>query len=307
MKRDSWIYVAGHRGLVGSALMRQLHDQGYQRTLVFGREALDLRDRAQVRAMFEEQKPEYVFLCAAKVGGIVANRDNSAAFMLENLQIQNNVIEAAADFGTKKLLFTGSACAYPKYAQLPILEESLLTGSLEPTNQCYAIAKIAGIKLCRAYYTPARPFVSVMPTNLYGIGDHYDLENSHVLPGMVRRMHEAKMRGKDVTLWGTGKPTREFLFSDDLAQALITVMREYTFPDLMNISSGEEITLSDLAQKVAEAVDFRGKIIWDDTKPDGTPRRVLNNSRVRSLGWRPRVSLTRGLELTYEDFLCRQH
>ena len=305
MQLNDRIFVTGHNGLVGSALKRVLESQGYTDLLTATRNEVDLRDWRAVRGFFSEQKPKYVILCAAKVGGIVANSTQPVEFLLDNLRIQNNVIEASKIFGVEKLLFLGSACAYPKFATCPIREESLLTGMLESSNEGYALAKISGIRLCQAYRKQyGCNFIAAMPTNLYGPGDSYDLENSHVLPGMLRRMHEAK---DAVRLWGTGSPIREFLYSDDLARACITLMQKYDKPELINIGTGNGITLSLLAQCVAHTVGFHGSIFWDTTKPDGTPTRYLDCSKIHALGWRHRVELLEGLKIAYQDFLCRQH
>lgn len=301
---SSKIFVAGHRGLVGSAICRELARAGYDRILVASRDRCDLRNQAQVEKFFSMARPDYVFLCAAKVGGIVANRDNPVDFLLENLQIQNNVISSAAECGVKKLLFLGSACAYPKFAVNPIREGYLLTGAMEPTNEGYALAKIAGIRLCQAYKKQhGRDFIAAMPTNLYGPGDHYDLENSHVMPGMIRRIFEAKDK---VVLWGSGNPTREFLFADDLARACIHLMEGYSGVELVNIGGGAVVALRDLAEKLAKEIGFSGTIEWDRTKPDGTPHRYLDNSRITAMGWKPKVSLDEGIHATVNDFILRQ-
>jgi len=307
MNKNSKIYVAGHRGLVGQAFLRQLVQQGYQRITVATSDTLDLRRRSQTNKFFADVRPDYVFLAAAKVGGIIANDTQSADFIRDNLAIESNVIEASRVYGVTKLLFFGSACAYPKFALCPIQESSLMTGELEPTNRAYAIAKIAGIEMCNAYRKQYNcDFISCMPTNIYGPGDSYNLENSHVLPGMIRRIHEAKVAGKKlVTLWGTGKPTREFLFSDDLARAAIFLMNNYQDPGLINISSGQEIELSVLAETIRKIVGYAGFLWWDTKKPDGTPRRALDIGKISRLGWKPEVSLEDGIKIAYKDFLTR--
>lgn len=307
MNKDSKIFVAGHRGLVGSALCRVLRAEGYTNIITVGRGDVDLTDPVAVRWFFSSYLPEYVFLAAAKVGGIVGNSDAPVEFMLENLRIQDNVISNSKNYGVKKLLFLGSACAYPKLAETPIQESSLLTGMLEPSNECYALAKICGIKLCRAYRKQYDcDFISAMPTNLYGIGDHYDLRTSHVIPGMIRRMHEAKSVGV-VELWGSGRPIREFLFADDLARACIVLMQKYSGVLSVNITSGIPITLQHLSEYVAQAVGFTGKTQWDTSRPDGTPNRQLDDTILSNLGWQPEVELPDGLKLAYDDFLCQAH
>lgn len=312
MNEDSRILVTGHLGLVGSAVVRVLEARGFRQIITVGRQMADLRLADQVKWLFSSYRPEFVFHCAAKVGGIVANRDHAAEFALDNILIQTNVIENAREYKVKKLLFLGSACAYPKQAECPIKETALLTGPLEPTNECYALAKIFGIRMCQAYWKQyGCRFISAMPTNLYGLRDHYDLENSHVLPGMLRRFHEAKQTERsDVLLWGTGRPTREFLYADDLAEACILLMQKYSHPDLINIGGSREVTLRELAGIIAQVTGFTGKILWDPSNPDGTPRRCLDSSRIRALGWIPRTRLKEGIERVYEDFqkqLCQPH
>lgn len=305
MEQNSKIYIAGHRGMVGSAIWRKLKKEGY--TNVIGRSSseLDLRDQKAVHTFFENEKPEYVFLAAAKVGGILANNTYPAEFLYENLLIQNNVIHAAYENHVKKLLFLGSSCIYPKLAEQPIKEESLLSGYLESTNEAYAIAKIAGIKLCQAYHKQyGCRFISVMPTNMYGYGDNYHPENSHVLPALIRRFHEAKVGNKsEVVIWGSGKPLREFMFSDDLADACYFLMQQYENPALINIGTGEEISILDLAKLIGEVVGYTGKITFDSTKPDGTPRKLMDSEKLHALGYRHKVSLREGITLTYQDFL----
>jgi GDP-L-fucose synthase len=299
------IYVAGHRGLVGSAVLRNLKKNGYRNLLVQTRAQLDLLNGAKVKKFLLTARPSAVIVAAAKVGGIKANYDYPAEFLLENLQIQNNLISASFSSGVKKLLFLGSSCIYPRLAAQPIREESLLTGPLEPTNEPYAIAKIAGIKLCQAYAREyGANFVSVMPTNLYGPGDNFDLEKSHVLPALIRKVHEAKMRGeKEVVIWGTGTPRREFLHADDLGDALRFLLENYDSPEIINIGSGADVTIRELAEIVLEVVGLKANLVFDPTKPDGTPRKLLDVTQLQSLGWRPRISLREGIQQTYDWFL----
>ena len=298
-------YVAGHRGLVGSAVLRSLVRNGYRNLLVRTRQQLDLRSRGDVRKFFFATRPQAVIVAAAKVGGIKANNDYPAEFLLENLQIQNNLISASFESGVKKLLFLGSSCIYPKIAAQPIREESLLTGPLEPTNEPYALAKIAGIKLCQAYAREySANFISAMPTNLYGPGDNFDLETSHVLPALIRKVHEAKERNdKEVMLWGSGTPRREFLHADDLADALRFLLESYDLPELINVGCGEDLTVRELAEIVLEVVGLKANLVFDATKPDGTPRKLLDVRRLKKLGWQPRISLRDGIRQTYEWFL----
>jgi GDP-L-fucose synthase len=305
MNQDARIYVAGHRGLAGSALWRELERQGFQRLLCRTHRELDLLDAAAVRKFFADEKPEYVFLAAARVGGILANQSQPAEFLLDNLRVQNNVIENARLSGVKKLLFLGSSCIYPKLAPQPLKEEYLLTGPLEPTNQWYAIAKIAGIKLCQACRRQfGSDFISVMPTNLYGTNDHYDLRTSHVLPALIRKFHEAKITGDStVTCWGTGAPLREFLHADDLAAACVFLMRNYSEEQFINIGFGSDLSILELAQLVQRVIGFKGEIVWDRSQPDGTPRKLLDSSRIFALGWRPQIDLATGIARAYEDFL----
>ena len=305
MEIASKIYVAGHRGMVGSAITRSLEQKGYKNLVFASSSELDLRDTVQVNRFFEKEKPEYVFLAAAKVGGILANNTYPAEFLYDNLMIEANVINAAYKHGTTKLLFLGSSCIYPKFAEQPIKEDSLLTGLLEPTNEAYAIAKIAGIKMCQAYHKQyGSRFISAMPTNMYGYGDNYHPENSHVLPALLRRFHEAKLDNKpEVKIWGSGKPLREFMFSDDLAEACVYLMEEYENPELINVGTGEEVSILELAKMIADVVGFKGTITFDSTKPDGTPRKLMDSSRLHSLGFRHKTSLREGLQKTYEDFL----
>jgi GDP-L-fucose synthase len=299
------VYVAGHRGLVGSAVLRNLKRNGYQNLLVRTRPQLDLRNLEQVQKFFFEARPSAVIVAAAKVGGIKANHDYPAEFLLENLQIQNNLISASFQSGVKKLLFLGSSCIYPKLAPQPIQEGSLLTGPLESTNESYAIAKIAGIKLCQAYAREyGANFISAMPTNLYGAGDNFDLEKSHVLPALIRKVHEAKVKNeRTVVVWGTGTPRREFLHADDLGDALRFLLENYDSPEIINVGSGEDVTIRELAELVLEIVGLEAKLVFDTSKPDGTPRKLLDINRLQNLGWRPRISLRDGIRQTYKWFL----
>lgn len=301
LEKNSKIFVAGHRGLVGSAIIRALGSRGFNNVIVRTRQELDLADQAAVANFFKKEKPEYVFLAAAKVGGILFNQRYQADFLFENLITATNVINSAFNFDTKKLLFLGSSCIYPKMAPQPLKEESLLSGPLEPTNEGYAIAKIACLKLCEKYFQQyGREFISVMPTNLYGPGDNFHPEHSHVIPGLMRRFHEAKIAGAaSVTTWGTGTPRREFLHVDDLASALILIMQKYSDPSIINVGTGEDVTLRELSEMMREIVGFQGVIEFDPSKPDGTPRKVLDVSKVRSLGWSPAFSLSEGLRSTY--------
>jgi GDP-L-fucose synthase len=299
------VYVAGHKGLVGSALLRHLQKNGYRNILVRTRQELDLRQSDAVRNFFSQAKPEAVVVAAAKVGGIKANSDYPVEFLLENLQIQNNLIAASFEFGVKKLLFLGSSCVYPKLAPQPIREESLLTGPLEPTNEPYAIAKIAGIKLCQAYAQQyGMNFICAMPTNIYGPGDNFDLEKSHVLAALIRKVHEAKLRNqREVTIWGTGTPRREFLHADDLADALGFLLKNYDSSEIINVGCGEDLTIRELVEIVARAIGFEIDLVFDTTKPDGTPRKLLNTTRLQALGWKPQISLSDGIRQTYQWFL----
>lgn len=305
MDAGSRIYVAGHKGLVGSALVRALRARNYDNLILRSRSELDLEDQAAVHDFFAREHPEFVFLAAAKVGGILANSSYPADFIRSNLTIQMNVIEAAYRAGVQKLVFLGSSCIYPKLSPQPIKEEYLLSGSLEPTNEPYAIAKIAGIKMCQAYDAQfGTNFISVMPTNLYGPGDNFDLQTSHVLPALIRKFHEAKVAGaKGVTVWGTGNALREFLYVDDLAEACLCLMERYSSPEIINIGFGKDVSIADLARMIGEEVGFRGKIVFDTTKPDGTPRKLLDVSKLFALGWRPRKSLREGIRETYRWYL----
>jgi GDP-L-fucose synthase len=302
--QDSTIFVAGHHGLVGSAIVRRLRAEGAGRLLLRTRAELDLRAAPAVEQFFAEHRPEQVYLAAAKVGGIEANRSQPAQFLRDNLQIQTNIIDAAHRHGTRKLLFLGSSCIYPRDAAQPMVEECLLTGPLEPTNEWYAIAKIAGVKMCQAY---RREFgfnaISLMPTNLYGPGDNFDALNSHVLPGLIRRIHAAKLKGDaSVTIWGTGTPRREFLHVDDLAEAVVYLLERYDGEPILNIGWGEDVTIRELAELIVSAIGYRGNLLFDTTKPDGTPRKLLDVARLSELGWRPRISLKEGIERTYAWF-----
>jgi GDP-L-fucose synthase len=299
------IYVAGHRGLVGSAIWRELGRQGFAHLIGRSRAELDLLDGAAVKDFFERHKPEYVFVAAARVGGILANESFPADFIFENLQIQNNILHQAHLAGARKLLFLGSSCIYPKLAPQPIREESLLAGPLEPTNQWYAVAKIAGLKLCQALRRQhGCDFICAMPTSLYGSNDNYDLQSSHVLPAFIRRFHEAKIAGAPaVTCWGTGAARREFLHADDLAGACVFLMRHYSEERIINVGAGEDLEIKSLAEMVGRIVGFKGEILWDSSKPDGTPRKLMDSSRLTALGWRPKIDLETGIALAYQDFL----
>ena len=305
MEKNAKIYIAGHRGMVGSAIHRKLQQEGYTNFMVRTSKELDLRNQQAVADFFEAEKPDYVFLAAAKVGGIVANNTYRADFLYENLAIQNNVIHSAYSAGVKKLMFLGSSCIYPKLAPQPLKEDYLLSGFLEPTNEPYAIAKIAGIKMCEAYRAQyGCDFISAMPTNLYGPNDNYDLQNSHVLPAMIRKFHEAKTNGTPaVTLWGTGSPMREFLHADDLAAACLYLMENYSEPELVNVGTGTDVTIKELAETVKEVVGFEGELIWDTSKPDGTPRKLMDVSKLHAAGWQHTIELADGIALAYQDFL----
>jgi len=305
VEKTSRIYIAGHRGMVGSAIFRKLEQEGFSNLITRTSAELDLRNQQAVKEFFESEKPEYVFLAAAKVGGIVANNTYRADFLYDNLVIQNNIIHNSYLTGVKKLLFLGSSCIYPKLAPQPLKEEYLLTGLLEPTNEPYAIAKIAGIKLCDAYRDQYNcDFISVMPTNLYGYNDNYHPENSHVLPALIRKFHEAKINGvKEVVVWGSGSPMREFLFADDLADACFYLMQTYSEPSLINIGTGEDITIKDLALLIKQIVGFEGDLVFDSSKPDGTPRKLMDVSKLHSRGWKHSIELPEGISLAYADFL----
>lgn len=304
MNPNSKIYIAGHRGMVGGAIKRQLEHEGYMNIVTRSSADLDLRKQSDVADFFMTERPEYVFLAAAKVGGISANNTYRAEFLYDNLMIEANIIESAYRSGVTKLMFLGSSCIYPKMAPQPLKEEYLLSGYLEPTNEPYAIAKIAGIKLCEAYRDQyGCNFISVMPTNLYGTGDNYHPENSHVLPALIRRFHAAKEEGQEkVVVWGTGTPKREFLFADDLANACVFLMKTYDEKELINIGTGEDITIRELAETVKAITGYEGQLEFDATKPDGTPRKLMDVSRLHSLGWKHKVELHEGIKLAYSDF-----
>lgn len=305
--QDSRIYVAGHRGLVGGAVVRALDRQGYRNLLLRTHQELDLTEQQAVRALCERERPDVVILAAARVGGIHANNTQPATFIRDNLLIQDNVIDAAYRSGVGKFVFLGSSCVYPKFAPQPIKEEYLLTGPLEPTNEWYAVAKIAGLKMCQAY---RREYgfnaISLMPTNLYGPGDNFDVQNSHVLPALIRRFHEAKQRGDEtLSIWGTGTPRREFLHVDDLADAVVYLLRHYDEENIVNVGWGEDVTIRDLAELIQAVCGYRGRLVFDTSKPDGTPRKLLDTTRLTSLGWRPTIALKAGIESTYAWF--REH
>ena len=307
MNPNSRVYVAGHCGLVGSAIWRELQRLGYRHLIGKPHKELDLLDAAAVRRFYAETRPEFVVLTAAKVGGIFANNQYPADFIYQNLQIQNNLIEGAREAGASKLLFLGSSCIYPKLAPQPLKEEYLLTGPLESTNEWYAIAKIAGIKLCQAYRRQfGCDFISAMPTNMYGPNDNYDLQSSHVLPALIRKFHEAKVaKAPRVVCWGTGKPLREFLYADDLARACIFLMQHYSDEQFINVGYGSDVSIKELAEMIKGIVGFKGEIEWDTSKPDGTPRKLMDSSRLFALGWKPQIDLEAGIRLAYEDFLKR--
>lgn len=305
MNKDSRIFVAGHRGMVGSAIVRQLEALGHQNIITRTSSEVDLMNQAAVNAFFQEEQPEYVFLAAAKVGGIHANNVYRADFLYNNLMIEANVIKAAHDLKVKKLLFLGSSCIYPKFAEQPLKEESLLTGALEPTNEPYAIAKIAGIKLCEAYWDQfGDQFISAMPTNLYGPNDNYDLQTSHVLPALLRKFHQAKIDGDaTVECWGSGSPLREFLHVDDLAEACVFLMKAYNKKQFVNVGTGTDLSIKALAEMIQEVVGFEGSIVWNTDKPDGTPRKLMDVSKINQLGWKHQIDLRSGIEQVYQDFL----
>lgn len=308
MNKDARIFIAGHRGLVGSAIVRRLQADNYSDLLLRSRAELDLRDQSAVEKFFAEQRPQFVFLAAARVGGIHANNTLPADFIRDNLQVQTNVIDSAYRYGTTKLLFLGSSCIYPKHAPQPMPEDCLLSGPLEPTNEWYAVAKIAGLKMCQAY---RRQYgfnsISIMPTNLYGPGDNFDLQKSHVLPALIRKFHEAKVRGdREVVVWGTGTPRREFLHVDDLADACLFLMQRYDSEQLVNAGWGEDVSIRELAGIVQDVVGFSGQVRLDASKPDGTPRKLLDVSRLRAQGWAPKIPLREGIAATYEWFLKHQ-
>jgi GDP-L-fucose synthase len=305
LEKNARIYVAGHRGLVGSAIFRELEHRGFASVIGRTRAELDLTNQEAVEHFFDKERPEYVFLAAARVGGIKANDSYPASFLYENLQIQNNIIHSASRSGVRKLLFLGSSCIYPRLAPQPLKEEYLLSGPLEKTNDWYAIAKIAGIKMCEAYRRQfGCDFISAMPTNMYGPNDNFDLESSHVIPALIRKFHEAKVRGDStVTCWGSGSPRREFMYADDLARACLFLMENYSTEQFINVGWETDLTIQELAEVIQRVVEYRGKIVWDTSKPDGTPRKLMDSSRIRALGWSPQVTLEKGLHLTYAGFL----
>jgi GDP-L-fucose synthase len=306
MNERSRIFVAGHGGMVGSAIVRALRERGFRHVLTATRAEADLREQAQVRAFFAAQRPTHVFLAAAKVGGILANASAPADFLYENLMIEANVIQAAHATGVEKLLFLGSACIYPKLAPQPLVEDCLLTGPLEPTNEAYAVAKIAGIQLCATYRRQhGADFISAMPNNLYGPGDNFDLQTSHVLPALLRKVHAATVAGADqVVLWGTGTPRREFLHVDDCAAACVLLMERPSVHDIVNIGCGRDLTIRELAETIARVVGYTGRFVQDTSKPDGTPRKLVDNSRITALGWQPRIALEDGIAATYRWYLA---
>lgn len=305
MEKNSKIYVAGHRGLVGSAIVRNLKERGFTNLLVRTHKELDLKRQEDVEKFFEQEKPEYVFLAAAKVGGIHANSTYPAEFIYDNLMIESNIIHSSYKNKVKKLLFLGSSCIYPKFAEQPIKEEYLLTGELEETNEAYAIAKITGIELCKFYRRQyGCDFISAMPTNLYGINDNFDLETSHVLPALIRKIHEAKIANKEeVVIWGTGKPLREFMYVDDLADALVHLMLNYSEEIHVNMGTGKDISIGELAEVVKEVIGYKGEIVNDLSKPDGTPRKLLDVSKLEATGWKYKIELKEGIEKTYKWYL----
>jgi len=307
MKKNSKIYIAGSTGLVGSSITRFLKKKDYSNLLLRTHKELELTDQAQVNNFFDEQKPEFVFLAAAKVGGILSNNTYPAQFIYSNLAIQTNIIEASYKYNVKKLLFLGSSCIYPKFAPQPMSENALLTGKLEPTNEPYAIAKIAGIIMCQSYNREYNTnFISVMPTNLYGLNDHYDLYNSHVLPALIRKIHESKINNSEfVEIWGSGRAKREFLYVDDLAEACVFLMNNYNKSDIINIGTGKELSISELAELIRGVIGYNGDFHYDKSKPDGMPRKLLNVEKINKLGWKSKIDLTTGIQLAYEDFLER--
>ncbi|HTN22165.1 MAG TPA: GDP-L-fucose synthase [Pelobium sp.] len=307
MEKSAKVYIAGHRGMVGSAILRKLEKEGFTNIITRTSKELDLRNQVAVADFFATEKPDYVFLAAAKVGGIVANNTYRAEFLYDNLQIQNNIIHNSYLNNIKKLMFLGSSCIYPKMAPQPLKEEYLLTGLLEETNEPYAIAKITGIKMCDAYRAQyGCNYISAMPTNLYGYNDNYHPQNSHVLPALIRKFHEAKQNNDaTVTIWGSGSPMREFLFADDLADACYYLMQNYNEPHLINVGTGEDLTIKDLALIIKEIIGFKGELVFDSSKPDGTPRKLMDVSKLHSKGWKHKVGLKEGIKLAYEDFLAK--
>jgi GDP-L-fucose synthase len=304
MNKDSKIFIAGHRGLVGSAIVRNLTQGGYSNLVLKTRSELNLLDDTSVKVFFETNKPDYVFLAAAKVGGIIANRDHPAEFIYENLKIQNNVIHNAYIHDVKKLLFLGSVCIYPKFALVPVKEEYLMTGSLEPSNEAYAMAKLAGITMCKSYNKQyGTNFISAQPANLYGPNDNFDLTSSHFLPALIRRLHEAKKANSPtITIWGTGTPRREYLHVDDMADAAVFLMENYNDGEIVNVGYGEDYTIMEYTKMIAEVVGFTGKILTDPSKPDGTPKRLFDNTKLFNMGWRPKINIKQGIASTYEWF-----
>jgi len=305
MEKNSKIYVAGHMGLVGSAIIRKLKTAGYNNIIIKTKQELDLTEQSKINEFFKKEKPEYVFLGAAKVGGIMANKNYPAEFIYSNLMVAANVIHTSYENNVKKLVFLGSSCIYPKLAPQPIKEKYLLSSALEPSNEAYAIAKIAGLKLCQYYNQQFNTnYISVMPTNLYGPNDNFNLENSHVLPAMIRKFHEAKINKQDtITLWGSGQVKREFLHVDDLADALLFLMNSYDDKDIINIGTGSDLSIAELAQLIKQTVGFEGEINWDKTKPDGTPRKLLDITKLKEIGWDPKINLSEGIKNTYQWFL----
>ncbi len=305
MNKDDKIYVAGHRGMVGSAIVRKLKNEGYVNIITKTRTELNLKNQLDVQTFFDKEQPNYVFIAAAKVGGILANNDYPAEFIYDNLQIQNNIIHNSYIFGVKKLLFLGSSCIYPKFAKQPIIESELMNGHLEPTNDSYAISKIAGIKMCQSYNKQyGTKNISVMPTNLYGINDNYNLETSHVFAALMRKIYESKINNKpNIEIWGTGTPKREFLHVDDVADACFFLMQNYDGDEIVNIGTGEDITINELAQTIKKIIGYEGDIIYDTSKPDGTPRKLLNVDKIHNLGWKHRFSLEEGITITYISYL----
>ncbi len=309
MNKDSYIYIAGHNGLVGSAIVRALKDRGYTNLIYKISKELDLRNQQAVKEFYQQEKPDYIFLAAAKVGGILANDSYPAEFLFDNIMIESNLIHGAYESNVKKLLFLGSTCIYPKLAPQPLKEEYLLTGPLEPTNEWYAIAKIAGIKLCQAYRKQYNSdFISAMPTNLYGPGDNFDLNNSHVLPALIRKFHEAKQNNdNEVVLWGTGTPSREFCYVDDCADACLFLMENYNDKEIINIGVGEDITIRDLAELVKQVIGYDGDVTLDITKPDGTPRKLVDVTKINALGWKASTELKDGIDQTYQWYVTNRH
>jgi len=307
MDTKALVYVAGHRGMVGSAIMRALERAGFKNIITRTHQELDLTDQAAVRSFFQKERPEFVYLVAAKVGGIAFNMAHPAEMLIDNLAIQNNVLQNALDFGTSKLMFLGSSCIYPRLCPQPMKEDYLLTGPLEPTNEAYAIAKIAGLKLCQYLHEQyGANFISVMPSNIYGIGDTYDLEQSHFVPALIRRLSDAKKQGsRAVSIWGTGQARRELLFADDLADACIFLMNTYNEPQFVNIGSGEDHSIAELAKMIAKTIGYQGQLMFDPSRPDGMPQKVLDISKLAALGWSPKIDLAEGLRRTYSDFVFR--